>query len=345
LSTFRLSTIMTTTIIRLQDCQHNVIREFYIETFQKMVMFCSVHDSSMKLLVKKDRQVSFERCSFPGPNNMFNMQIIDQCRRIVEIRHNQKASKTEKGLDVLFLGIDQEGRHIVLSHQEREREMIYSTRYYFSLHQQSYPPSSEIDFFDSFLRVQALEHVFASSPKRFQLSQWQLRRFISEGYLILPGIVPQYKVSQCLRRLFNQLGQPQGVVAGGIQTQLPLSAQGLVGEGERERGAEGYEPLGKLDGHASNCREVRALFEGEVEAVARALLRHETSQNLSAQLALRFPEMLYGSRLSKRIYSTLSSTLCYAVPFGFIIRVHAKTLARTYLESTIFPNKREISWK
>jgi len=114
----------------------------------------------------------------------------------------------------------------------------------------------------------------SASPQQQQqqlLLPWQIQRFVLEGYLHLPKIADQERVDACNFVINKNLGTPGAVAAGGAQ-----------GQG-----------LGKLGGAVSNCNEVRALVSSRVVAAVEGLLgRNALSDvgNLSAQIALRFPE-------------------------------------------------------
>jgi hypothetical protein len=117
--------------------------------------------------------------------------------------------------------------------------------------------------------------VFESSKlsSEYKFKQWQVRRFVNEGYIQLPRIVKKDKIDECVRYLNHHLGKPGDIVAGGVQ---------------------GGEQLGKFTGHLSNCSAVKELLKGQVELVLNALFGGSSGyegSNLSAQIAYRFPEL------------------------------------------------------
>jgi hypothetical protein len=108
---------------------------------------------------------------------------------------------------------------------------------------------------------------------KYVFKQWQIRRFISEGYLQIPSVVQKEKIDECVRQLNHHLGKPGDIVAGGVQ---------------------GGEQLGKFTGHLSNCPAVKELLKGQVKLILSALFGGASgyeSSNLSAQIAYRFPEL------------------------------------------------------
>ena len=72
------------------------------------------------------------------------------------------------------------------------------------------------------------------------LQPWEVRRFVTEGYIIAHQCVQAGVLQRCARKLTHALSIPGAVVAGGTQ-----------GAG-----------VGKLAGCYSNCKEVRDLFLG-----------------------------------------------------------------------------------
>ncbi len=98
--------------------------------------------------------------------------------------------------------------------------------------------------------------------------------FVQDGILHLPAIVDEILIDECLRVLNRQLGTPGAVVAGGAQ-----------------------KGLGKLQGSISQHASVRALVNPAVRDVVNSLIVDCDMDNLTAQLALRFPQVeLSGER-------------------------------------------------
>jgi hypothetical protein len=105
------------------------------------------------------------------------------------------------------------------------------------------------------------------------LAPWLKRRFVHEGFLHIAEGVSREKASRCQRLLLHHLGVPGSIVPGGAQ-----------------------EGLGKLAGSLSNASEVRELLLGErAMAIIGDLMGGSANvdglTNLSAQVALRFPEL------------------------------------------------------
>lgn len=107
----------------------------------------------------------------------------------------------------------------------------------------------------------------------FSFHKWQLRRFLSEGYLQFSGLTDSSAIEECITTINHELGIPGRIVAGGIQE---------------------TESLGKLAGNLSNCSAVRNVLGGKVRAMLNAVFGVDNfeSHNLSAQIALRFPELI-----------------------------------------------------
>lgn len=106
------------------------------------------------------------------------------------------------------------------------------------------------------------------------LTPYQKRRFISEGYLHIPQLVSEKAIFQAQRYLMHCLGQPGALVAGGAQP-----------------------GMGKLAGRASNAPEIQQLLQGSVMQLLDELLganNIDNITNMSAQIALRFPELVDG---------------------------------------------------
>jgi len=106
----------------------------------------------------------------------------------------------------------------------------------------------------------------------FEFEKWQVRRLLHEGYLQVAGVVDCAALDECLAMINHELGLPGRIVAGGIQ------------EGEA---------LGKLAGNLSNCSAVRGVLAGKMQSVLNAVFGEDNfeNSNLSAQIAMRFPEL------------------------------------------------------
>lgn len=106
------------------------------------------------------------------------------------------------------------------------------------------------------------------------LERWELRRFMTDGYVQLSNMVDMDAVFSCQQLFMHCLGIPGTITPGGAQV--------------------GY---GKLAGSFSNCREVRALLgsPGRVVRVVEELFGQHGSldglNDISAQIAMRFPEL------------------------------------------------------
>ena len=125
-----------------------------------------------------------------------------------------------------------------------------------------------IEISDCFLSVP----IISCTPSAVGLiPDWQIRRFINEGYVHLHQIVDTMKVLRCQKFLTHLLGVPGSVHAGGVQ-----------------------EGLGKLDGNATSSVYIRALITDKVLNILKAFFGDDNLDPKSisaAQIALRFPEL------------------------------------------------------
>jgi hypothetical protein len=119
------------------------------------------------------------------------------------------------------------------------------------------------------LRVKRKGSIIDIGLPLITVTKWEIRRFVLEGYLILPKVVDIETAATCSAYINHELGKPGKVVAGGIQ-----------------------DGLGKLSGDASNNPAIRAAFTARVQSVVDAFMGADCYEktNLSAQVALRFPE-------------------------------------------------------
>lgn len=104
------------------------------------------------------------------------------------------------------------------------------------------------------------------------LNKVQLRRFVSEGYLHLPSLIPLKEIQTVRKLLHHQLGQVGSLVPGAIQ-------------------GGNY---GKFGGEMTNHPKLRELvvrtqLRNVVEELLGAAIFNMT--NLSCQVAFRFPEL------------------------------------------------------
>jgi hypothetical protein len=133
--------------------------------------------------------------------------------------------------------------------------------------------------FPQLVRLRYLEQLTATSIATVErhehslLDPWLKRRFVHEGFLHIAEGVSRAKALRCQRLLLHHLGIPGSIVAGGAQ-----------------------EGLGKLAGSLSNASEVRELLLGEralavIGDLMGGIANVDGLSNLSAQVALRFPEL------------------------------------------------------
>lgn len=104
------------------------------------------------------------------------------------------------------------------------------------------------------------------------ISPHHIGRFVAEGYLHLPNIVPETKTRACIKMLNHFLGRPGSLVPGGTQGQ----------------------DFGKFTGGITHREEIQRLFDGPVCTVVEWLLGCAGScdkSNLNAQIAFRYPEI------------------------------------------------------
>ena len=102
---------------------------------------------------------------------------------------------------------------------------------------------------------------------RSLLSDSQLRSFVADGLLHLPALVETAIVDDCMCVLNRHLGTPGAVMAGGAQP-----------------------GLGKLQGSLTQHMAVRAVVTPTVLRVLETVVGDCDVSNLTAQLALRFPQ-------------------------------------------------------
>lgn len=117
--------------------------------------------------------------------------------------------------------------------------------------------------------VRGIEQIML--PRTF-LNKLQLRRFVSEGYLQLPSLIPVKEIQAVRKLLHHQLGQVGSLVPGAIQ-------------------GGNY---GKFGGEMTNHPKLRELvvrtqLRNVLEELLGAAIFNMT--NLSCQVAFRFPEL------------------------------------------------------
>jgi hypothetical protein len=110
-------------------------------------------------------------------------------------------------------------------------------------------------------------------PQRQQqvLQAWQLRRFASEGFLHVPGLIPRDRVDHCAAFLLHHMGLVGCLVGGGVQGNQ----------------------YGKFPGQVSNSDVVRNLvLTTRVHDVVTQLFGTAiwNRKNISAQIAFRYPQ-------------------------------------------------------
>jgi len=120
----------------------------------------------------------------------------------------------------------------------------------------------------------ARTHIQLPQTRQELISDSQISSFVATGMLVVPSVVDTALVDDCLSVLNRQLGTPGAVMAGGAQS-----------------------GLGKLQGSLTQHKAVRAVVTPTVLQALEDLISSCDTDNLTAQLALRFPqEELVGAR-------------------------------------------------
>lgn len=232
----------------------NLSKSFVVENFAGKLLLAQVHNPYARLHFAP-HCIDY-RSNTPQGNNLFTLQPNDCNRFSLVITLRDKAAKK----DTTFgLALDAEGMCAMvdlsnISSLCKDKGLCYE--------------------FDICVEEMSAEGVVSRSigVPMFCFEKWQLRRILHEGYIRLRNIIDHAALEECIRTINHELGLPGKIVAGGIQ------------EGEA---------LGKLAGNLSNCAAVRRVLTGQAQAVLNAVFGVDNyeNKNLSAQIALRFPEL------------------------------------------------------
>lgn len=230
----------------------NISKSFIVENFAGKLLLAQPSNPYARLHVGPDG-LDY-RSNTPQGNNLFTLQPNACSRHSVLITLRDKATKK----DITFgLAIDGIGMCSMVDMQNIDANnegLCYE--------------------FDISVEDKSAEGVVVRGIgiPSFNFEKWQMRRFLLEGYLHLHNIIDAVALEECIATINHELGLPGKIVAGGIQ------------EGEA---------LGKLAGNLSNCAAVRNILTGKAQAVLNAVFGRDNyeSNNLSAQIALRFPEL------------------------------------------------------
>jgi hypothetical protein len=118
--------------------------------------------------------------------------------------------------------------------------------------------------------------------------KWQLRRFINEGYIQLPGIIARDRIDHCVTYLTHHMGQVGCLIPGGVQ------------------GKE----YGKFPGQISNGDVIRNLIlKTNVLSIIEELLGCDVYQkrSISAQIAFRYPQ--FPSEEGKKVVDSMEQEI------------------------------------
>ncbi len=103
------------------------------------------------------------------------------------------------------------------------------------------------------------------------LKQWQLRRFVHEGYIHLPNIISADRINHCVSYLTHHIGKVGCLVPGGVQG----------------------DDYGKFPGQISNSEIIRNLvLKSQVLCIVEELFGCSIHRKtgISAQIAFRYPQ-------------------------------------------------------
>ena len=113
----------------------------------------------------------------------------------------------------------------------------------------------------------------ANATKVPTIKKWQFRRFINEGYLHLPQVIPKSFTTKTIKFLKHQLGTPGALIPGGVQGNQ----------------------YGKFPSQANNHEFMKQLIQHDsIASIITDFLGDSSCQmnNLRAQIACRFPELV-----------------------------------------------------
>jgi hypothetical protein len=212
---------------------------FIIDEKQKSVFTLAAPEHPYRRVrMKQTGEVDF--FTQVGKNSLFSIELDGSCICL--------KSTVKIGDSVAYLGMDKDG------------QLIGSPRLSDSV-------------ITKFAVVMGDEQIPRSPTESAILDGWELRRFMTDGFIQLCGMTDMDAVFNCQQLFMRCLGIPGAIAPGGAQV--------------------GY---GKLAGSFSNCSEVRALLgTGRVMRVVEELFGGRGTvdglHELSAQIAMRFPEL------------------------------------------------------
>lgn len=243
-------------ILFLKDTLYGVINYFVVEKVGfNSLSIARVENPYHRLNVENETIVF--KSGPTGRNNILTLESLDLSSSLYKLGVLKTKEKDCKTFS--YIGVSETGS---LSVATKNNENNISTVFHAIFKSYSNLIIDPVSIFEN-----------SKINSEYTFKQWQVRRFVTEGYIQLPSIVKKYKIDECVRYLNHHLGKPGDIVAGGVQ---------------------GGEQLGKFTGHLSNCAPVKELLKGQVELVLNALFGNSggyESSNLSAQIAYRFPEL------------------------------------------------------
>ena len=139
--------------------------------------------------------------------------------------------------------------------------------------------AGELDYLDCAVFSLELKQK-ENAPLDHKLLSWQKERFVLEGYLHMPSLIPQELVETCLLLINKELGTVGRLVHGGVQ--------------------EGRGKLDGLNAHPVLCSLITKTVKNVVESFLGP--GNLNSDKVSAQLALRFPQEV--TEMSRRRWHT-----------------------------------------
>ena len=124
------------------------------------------------------------------------------------------------------------------------------------------------------LQHSVIDRGMTSPPQRY-LHHWQYHRFIMEGYLQVPNIIPTEALNKCLKYLNHAVGVPGNIIPGGLQ-------QGL----------------GVISGSITACDEVKGILTAkkQVSIMSRQTVKEFEGRCHNMEIsALKIVEELFGA--------------------------------------------------
>lgn len=297
--------LITGQLVTLIDCKYHLKLRFIIEEKSKGQNVCLARPSEPyhRLHVAQNgTKISFDA----GPQNngsFFNFVAID-----AETRTDTSGALSVAGTHRLqsvalptnaYIGVRPDGslhaRTIVFDESEQE-----------SYHRNS--DDLSIDFLLSTSGGTVSSSVRQQGPLQGPLQPWELRRFVTEGFIIARQCVRPSVLQRCSRKLTHALSIPGAVVAGGTQGAGVGKLAGcysncsevrdlfLGGKSSHQSGNTDSAAAASAAGGRSGCADTDDTIQWTVLEVVEALLGEGnvdcSATSLSAQIAFRFPELL-----------------------------------------------------